>query len=175
MATNNSINTGKGTTGTVLIGNTGSDDTFSATPSVTSIKFGAGTALSTYQEGTFTPTLFGASTAGATTYVTQTGLYTKIGRQVNFSLFVQWSAATGTGIIVVGALPFVANSSLTYFPVTIYTSILVTTATSLAAIMQGSATSLIINGFIASTGAVVTSSLAANTSGTLYVNGSYIT
>jgi len=62
--------------------------------------------LDDYEEGTFTPTALGASTAGTTTYTAQNGYYTKIGRQVNVIILTAWSALTGTGNLVVGNLPF---------------------------------------------------------------------
>src|ERR1700691_1238451 len=48
------------TTGQVLVsGGVSANPSFSATPTLTSITFGTGTPLSTYAEGTFTPTLVG--------------------------------------------------------------------------------------------------------------------
>ena len=71
--------------------------------------------LDDYEEGTFTPTLAGASTAGTTTYTTQQGSYTKIGRQVTISIRLSYSAATGTGEYRVGNFPFtVSNDSMEY-------------------------------------------------------------
>jgi len=67
--------------------------------------------LDDYEEGTFTPTITGATTAGTTTYTDQIGLYTKIGRQVSVNIDVRASAATGTGFILIGGLPFVNNAS----------------------------------------------------------------
>jgi hypothetical protein len=69
---------------------------------------GTGTSelLDDYEEGTFTPTAFGGTTAGTTTYVQQHGYYTKIGRQVTVVVYVAWSAMTGTGVLKVGGLPF---------------------------------------------------------------------
>jgi hypothetical protein len=71
--------------------------------------------LDDYEEGTFTPTLAGASSAGTTTYTTQQGSYTKIGRQVTISIRLSYSAATGTGEYRVGSFPFtVSNDSMEY-------------------------------------------------------------
>jgi hypothetical protein len=72
--------------------------------------------LDDYEEGTFTPTIVGSTTAGTVTYATRTGYYTKIGRIVQFQIFVAWSAgAGGTGDLRVAGLPFTAN-------ITIYTT-----------------------------------------------------
>ena len=67
--------------------------------------------LDDYEEGTFTPTLVGGSTSGTTTYNTQTGSYTKIGRQVTVTVDVDVSAMTGTGTLLIGNLPFTSASS----------------------------------------------------------------
>jgi hypothetical protein len=58
--------------------------------------------------GTFTPTYFGQTTAGTTTYVAQSGAYTRVGNAIFFTLYVSWSNATGTGNALVGGLPFTA-------------------------------------------------------------------
>lgn len=89
--------------GNLVIGTSGKGIDFSATP-------GTGTSelLADYEEGTFTPTAVGASTSGSTTYTAQTGSYTKIGRAVTVTFRVAYSAATGTGSLVIGGLPFTA-------------------------------------------------------------------
>jgi len=66
--------------------------------------------LDDYEEGTWTPVVFGATTAGTTTYSTQVGTYTKIGRLVTCQLECTWSAQTGTGALLVGGLPFTSAS-----------------------------------------------------------------
>lgn len=62
--------------------------------------------LDDYEEGTFTPTAIGTTTAGTGTYVTQTGRYTKIGDVVTIRIRVGWSAHTGTGNLRISGLPF---------------------------------------------------------------------
>lgn len=99
-----------GATGTVLTGSTGADPSFSATPTVTSITFGSGTALANYVDPTsWTPALsFGGSSTGIT-YSTQTGIYSRIGNIVYFSLqIVLSSKGAQTG-----------NAAITGFPLTI--------------------------------------------------------
>ena len=71
----------------------------------------AANALDDYEEGTFTPTAFGASSAGTTTYIYQNGLYTKIGRQVNIHILIGWSSMTGTGDLIIGGVPFTPINS----------------------------------------------------------------
>ena len=91
----------------LVIGTSGKGIDFSATS-------GTGTSelLADYEEGDWTPTYTGSSTAGATTYTTQTGRYTKVGRAVSVSFQVGVSAATGTGDIRIGGFPFTANASV---------------------------------------------------------------
>jgi len=79
--------------------------------------------LDDYEEGTFTPTLFGASTAGTTTYTSRAGIYTKIGRQVTVTVYITASAATGTGELRIGNLPFTVIGSINYFAAAYVTSL----------------------------------------------------
>ena len=70
------------------------------------ISFDAGTnTLANYATGTYTPTMVGV-VAGVTTYTSQLGFYTRIGNVVYAQAQVTGSAATGTGDINYGALPF---------------------------------------------------------------------
>lgn len=67
-----------------------------------------------YAEGTFTPTLVG-STPGTTTYTGQNGYYTRIGNTVFVQANIVITAATGTGDMILGALPFtIKNQSQGY-------------------------------------------------------------
>lgn len=77
--------------------------------------------LNWYEEGTFTPTVKGSSTAGVGTYSAQNGSYTRIGNRVMFSAYVAWSAHTGTGNLRVDGLPFAAaNNANNYGAVAVY-------------------------------------------------------
>ncbi len=60
-----------------------------------------------YASGTYTPTYLGNTTAGVTTYTTQQGAWVRVGALIVVTGTVIWSAATGTGLAVVG-LPFAA-------------------------------------------------------------------
>ncbi len=101
---------GIGATGTVLIGNTGADPSFSATPAITSITLSGGTSLSNYTEGTWTPTIVGGGAAGVTTYTSQNGYYTRIGNIIIIIGTIVITAATGTGDALIGGLPFTVKS-----------------------------------------------------------------
>ncbi len=87
----------------------GQSPAFTATPSVTSITLGGGTALGTFVQGTFTPAVaFGGSSTGVT-YAAQTGEYTQIGNVVYYSIaLILTSKGSQTG-----------NATITGFPVSV--------------------------------------------------------
>lgn len=68
---------------------------------------------------TYTPTMIGETTAGATTYTTQNGQYTQIGNIIFAWGYVVWTAATGTGNMII-SLPFARNNANIVMPVTLY-------------------------------------------------------
>jgi hypothetical protein len=128
--------------------------------------------LDDYEEGTFTPTVIGGTTAGTATYAAQAGHYTKIGRQVNFAVYISWSSGTGTGELRISGLPFtIAN--LNSWAVSVGISDGVTTSANTViggyAVQAGS--------YIAMTNTLVgggTLSLTTyDAAGTLLLNGSY--
>ncbi len=81
--------------------------TFTAAQTFSSGIVFANETLSTYDEGTWVPTIFGSGTAGTPTYVVQTGHYVRIGSLVLCHGFVYISAKTGiAGNISIGGLPF---------------------------------------------------------------------
>jgi hypothetical protein len=72
--------------------------------------------LDDYEEGTFTPVAIGTTLAGSGTYGgSQVGTYTKIGDTVYFTLFIEWSAHTGTGNLRITSLPFTAKNTSNTF------------------------------------------------------------
>jgi hypothetical protein len=66
--------------------------------------------LDDYEEGTWNPTLVGGTSAGTTTYNGRSGDYTKIGNTVRVGFYISFTAATGTGEMRLGNLPFVQNA-----------------------------------------------------------------
>lgn len=78
--------------------------------------------LDDYEEGTFTPTIFGTTAAGVGTYAAQTGNYTKIGNRVFIDIYLSWTAHTGTGDMEIRGLPFTAaansGAALSYWDLT---------------------------------------------------------
>jgi len=87
----------------------GTPPAYTATPSVTSITFGAGTALSSYSAGTFTPTIT-CGTPGdlVVSYTTASGTYQVIGGVVIISirLVTGLTYTTASGQIIVASLPY---------------------------------------------------------------------
>lgn len=67
--------------------------------------------LDDYEEGSWTPTIVGSSTAGVGTYTTQSGRYTKIGNKVTLHGSIVWTAHTGAGNIWIGGLPFTSAAN----------------------------------------------------------------
>ena len=70
---------------------------------------GSANKLDDYEEGTWTPTITGATSGSATLTVNQAS-YTKVGRAVHVSCYIINADVTGlVGTIIVGGLPFTAN------------------------------------------------------------------
>ncbi len=67
--------------------------------------------LDDYEEGTWTPSIAGTTTAGTASYVVREANYTKIGNLVYFSLFIDYTSGTGTGNTKITGLPFSSSSS----------------------------------------------------------------
>lgn len=63
--------------------------------------------LDDYEEGTFTPYIYGDVTAGVGTYSIQYGKYTKVGNLVSIVLSINWTNHTGSGAAKIGGLPFI--------------------------------------------------------------------
>lgn len=94
-------------TGSVVIGTSGQGIDFSATP-------GAGTSelFNDYEEGTWTPTLAGGTTAGSYSIATTSAYYTKVGRQVTVKARMTITVTSaGTGGAKFGGLPFAKSSA----------------------------------------------------------------
>jgi len=74
--------------------------------------YAAANTLDDYEEGTWTPTVAGSTTAGTATYAVQNGKYTKIGRQVilQFEVGVNSWSVNPVGSIRIGGVPFTAAS-----------------------------------------------------------------
>jgi hypothetical protein len=159
-------------TTTIGVGNatpsaSGSGVSFPATQSASSNV----NTLDDYEEGTFTPTAYGSSTVGTTTYTLTEGVYTKIGNVVTFSINVGWSNMTGTGNLLIGSLPFTVS---TYSSLSVYNNGLAFTASSqLSSNLEVGTTYISMVQF---TNAGVISSVPVDTSvSRLMISGSYFT
>jgi len=75
---------------------------------------GSANFLDDYEEGTFTPVVYGTTSNGTGTYTHQRGSYVKIGNLVNVQIHLGWSAHTGTGDMRMSGLPFNSENYLTY-------------------------------------------------------------
>jgi hypothetical protein len=78
----------------------------------------AANALNDYEEGTWTPTVFGQTSSGTYTIGTAAGVYTKIGDlvTVNFQATDITVSSAGSGNLNVGGLPFLPKSgTVTYY------------------------------------------------------------
>ncbi len=69
--------------------------------------------LDQYEEGTWTPTVYGATDNGTITGGTFVGHYTKIGREVRaYFALGNFTLASASGNLTIGSLPFAADSPL---------------------------------------------------------------
>lgn len=126
--------------------------------------------LDDYEEGTFTPTVAGTTTAGSGTYSQQSGTYTKIGKMVFFRLGLIWTAHTGTGNLEIRNLPFNTNADQ---PVLIgYTSLTSPASTFVVADMNGGTTTMRLWSVTLATG--TRTALAMDTSVTMTSVGCYL-
>jgi len=63
------------------------------------------------EDGTFSPTLYGLTTPGVTSYTSQLASYTKIGNLVIVSGKISWGGTlSGTGGMAVGNLPYIVRA-----------------------------------------------------------------
>ena len=85
----------------------------------TGILFGTDTAtantLDDYEEGTWTPTFYGGTTAGSYTLTVTAAQYVKIGRCVTVTAEIDdiTTVSAGTGSVRIGGLPFASNGAKT--------------------------------------------------------------
>ncbi len=131
--------------------------------------------LDWYEEGTFTPTIVGTSTAGTGTYTSQIGQFTRIGDTVTFNITVVWTAHTGTGNTEVAGLPYAArNTANQIVNVTVLQSGGPVPGAGLArvAIISPNATRIALREFNPAT-AAITNSNAITATGTIYLTGTY--
>ena len=129
----------------------------------------AANALNDYETGTWTPTIFGTTTAGVGTYSTQSAAYVKIGTLVFFTGIVAITAHTGTGGMRVGGLPFVAATLGT---VTVgYSNLTVPASSIVGGSVVGGANSIQLVSY--TTAAAGQADLTIDPACTIFINGVY--
>jgi hypothetical protein len=130
--------------------------------------------LDDYEEGTFTPTVYGTAVAGVGTYTTQLAAYTKVGRLVTIQIYMVWTAHTGSGLIRVTSLPFTINSTSNYFNCcyVVPSNIALTASNVIVAYFTPATTIIDLNQYPVGGGALA--SINMDTAGTLILSGSYI-
>ena len=132
----------------------------------------AANALDDYEEGTFTPTVVGSSTAGTATYSEQQGRYTKIGRLVQFEIFIVYSAGTGTGNLNISGLPFnIGGISYPSFTIGAFDQIILTADT--YAMAWGNISTSTIRLAQMPTGGGTQSSIPYDAAGAMQISGTY--
>ena len=108
-------------TGNLVIGTSGKGIDFSAVSDGS--RSVSSNLLDDYEEGTWTPVAYGATTAGSYAYSYQYGKYTKIGNVVHYTLnIVTTSGTSGTGEMRVSGLPFTNAASRNYCMAATYNS-----------------------------------------------------
>jgi len=100
----------------VLYGGTGAANGIGIAFPTTQVASSDANTLDDYEEGTFTPTVIGTTTAGTIgTYFAQTGRYTKVGNIVTVQIYLAYNGGTGTGNLAFAGLPFtIANNGNEY-------------------------------------------------------------
>lgn len=75
------------------------------------VNFGVDT-ITHYEEGTWTPTLYGATTAGTMSYTERSGVYVRIGKLVHVEfLLIGTITSAPSGNVIVSGLPFVSETA----------------------------------------------------------------
>lgn len=125
--------------------------------------------LNWYEEGTFTPTVYGSITAGVTTYSSQQGIYRRIGGMCFVKLGLTWTNMTGTGNLVIGGLPFTVTATGNWGSIGVIANNLTYTGQLIALVVGGGTT---VNLYSMVTG-VPSVSVAVDTAATVEVTGAY--
>jgi hypothetical protein len=130
--------------------------------------------LDDYEEGTFTPTIIGSTTAGSATYSTQAGNYTKIGRLVTVQMYIGWTGHTGTGDMSISGLPFTSINTISVASAAIglSDSISLTAGNILAGYVVPNATEVLFKQF--PTGGGGSSNVPVDAAGSVMLTVSYI-
>jgi hypothetical protein len=132
----------------------------------TSIQFGSGSVLSSYEIGTWTPVLqFDANTQ---TITVNLATYVKIGKSVTINMQITWAAKSGSGRVFITGLPFAKESPGTVSVLVGCSAGSVTTTEALFFNIDGGGTTL---NFAQQTGDINSANLAGG--GVLFCSGTY--
>ena len=125
------------------------------------------------EQGVFTPTVIGTTTAGTGTYSVQVGRYQLIGNRVYFNLTLIWSAHTGTGNMFVSGLPYTsANITNASSPCSIVSdSISMTAGNYMTGAILGNTKNISL--YQTPTGGGALNLIPIDTAGGVYISGSY--
>jgi hypothetical protein len=129
--------------------------------------------LDDYEVGTFVPTIVGTTSAGTTTYTTQLGWYQKVGRYVHIDIQLVWTNMTGTGNLLVGALPFASTTEAGYVsPAAVsYSNLVVGAGLQLVAYIPDTSVTILLRKADPAGGAAA--AIAVDTAGTLMLSATY--
>jgi len=126
-----------------------------------------------YEEGGFVPNVEGTTTAGAGTYSSRAGKYTKVGNRVMFNCWINMTAHTGSGNMVVTGLPYTSNSGNNFHSCNVdYSSALIVPSGQipLGIILNGSSEILF---YSRPTGTTSLTALALDTGFAMNISGQY--
>lgn len=130
--------------------------------------------LDDYEEGTWTATIAGTTTAGVGTYTTQVARYTKIGRVVHVNCRLVWTAHTGTGNMQINGLPFACeNVANSWFGVSLgaVANIVLTAGNVMTANIQANTSIITLQQY--PTGGGASAAVLLDIAGTLVVSATY--
>lgn len=128
--------------------------------------------LNDYEEGDFTPSIQGSSTAGTASYAGRYGRYTKVGRLVTVSIYIDWSGHTGTGDTRVAGLPFANSSAFSAASIGYANSIAVTAGNMISGYVDASQPWILLNQI--PTGGGPNTTVPIDAAGTLVLSASYV-
>jgi len=128
-----------------------------------------------YEEGTFTP-VYSDGTNNASTYSTQVGYYTKIGRLVTFQFTIRpTNIGSVSGNIRITGLPYTSKSGITQACAVGYcTGLVITASESLNASVTTNSTDCFIYVFSETTGNAIATETEFPVNSQISVAGSYI-
>tara|TARA_R110000744_G_C19323784_1_gene557891 strand:+ start:34 stop:1632 length:1599 start_codon:yes stop_codon:yes gene_type:complete len=143
----------------------------------TGIQFPTGAGISSslfddYEEGAFTPTIIGTSSAGTGSYSAQVATYTKIGNRVSFDINLTWTGHTGTGSLRIAGLPYTPVTSLfSSLSISQFSNIALTASTVASAAVRDDASEIFFIELLVGGGA--SGVVAMDAAGTIRLSGVY--